>query len=138
MFPSTKKDTPKSFGSSKSNIYLYILEKFELKTRPDKLRKFKKIIPQDYLEKHILARYMEHQDFFYLYFKRELLKKLRTLPVIDQDAVILANINIYGSDSKSDASSPNDSMEESQCVEELIRKVLIQKNKILKMNRIIK
>ena len=33
-------------------------------------------------------------------------------------AVILANLNIEYSDSRSDASSPNDSMEESQCVEE--------------------
>ena len=61
---------------------------------------------------------MEHQDCFYLYFKKELLKKFRTLPVIDQDPVILANLNIDDSDSKSDASSPNDSMEESECVEE--------------------
>ena len=61
---------------------------------------------------------MEHQDCFYLYSKKELLKKFRTLPVIDEDAVILANLNIEDSDSKSDASSPNDSMEESQCVEE--------------------
>ena len=94
------------------------MEKFELKTRPGKLRKLKRIIPQDYLQKHILARYMEQQHCFYLYFKKELLKKFRNLPVIDQDAVFLANINIYDSDSKSDASSPNDSMEESQCVEE--------------------
>ena len=61
---------------------------------------------------------MEHQDCFYLYFKKELLKKFRTLPAIDQDDVILANLNIDDSDSKSDASSPNDSMEESQYVEE--------------------
>ena len=42
----------------------------------------------------------------------------RTLPVIDQDAVILANLNIEDNDIRSDASSPNDSMEKSQCVEE--------------------
>ena len=41
------------------------------------------MIPQDYLQKHVLARYMEHQDCFYLYFKKELLKKCLTLPVID-------------------------------------------------------
>ena len=100
-----------------------------------------RIIPHDYLQKHVLARYMKHQDCFYLYFKKELLKKFRTLPAIDQDAVILANLNINDSDSnhKSDASSPNDSMEESQYMEEQdYSKVLIQKSKILKMNRIIK
>ena len=117
---------------------IFILEKFELKTRRDTLRKLKRTIPQDYLQKHVLARYMEHQDCFYSYFKKELLKKIRTLPVIDQDAIILANLNIDDSDSKSNASSPNDSMEESQCMEEQDYKVLIQKNKILKMNRIIK
>ena len=95
-----------------------ILETFELKTRRDKLSKHKRIIPQGYLQKRVLARYMEHQDCFYSYFKKELLKKFRTLPVIDQDAVILPNLNIDDSDSKSDASSPNDSMEESQRVEE--------------------
>ena len=94
------------------------MEKFELKTRRDKLRKLKRIIPQDHLQKHVLARYMEHQNCFYLYFEKELLKKFRTLPEIDQDVVILANLNIDNSDSKSDASSPNDSMEESQYVEE--------------------
>ena len=41
------------------------------------------MIPQDYLQKHVLARYMEHQDCFYLYFKKELLKKCLTLPAID-------------------------------------------------------
>ena len=61
---------------------------------------------------------MEHQECFYLYFKKYILKKCRTLPAIDQDAVILVNLNIDDSDSKSDASSPNDSMEESQYVEE--------------------
>ena len=61
---------------------------------------------------------MEHQDCFYLYSKKELLQKFRTIPVIDQDAVNMANLNIDDSDSRSDASSPNDSMEESQCVEE--------------------
>ena len=70
------------------------------------------------MQKHVLARYMEHQNCFYLYFKKELLKKYRTLPVIDQDAVILANLNIDDSDSKSYASSTNVGVEESQCVEE--------------------
>ena len=37
--------------------------------------------------------------------------------VIHQDIVILANLNIDDSDIRSDASSPNDSMEESQCME---------------------
>ena len=54
----------------------------------------------------------------FVLFKKGLLKKFRTLPVIDQDAVILVNLNIDDSDSRSDASSPNDNMEESQCVEE--------------------
>ena len=45
-------------------------------------------------------------------------KKIRTLPVIDQYAIILANLNIDDSDSRTDASHPNDSMKESQCVEE--------------------
>ena len=115
-----------------------ILEKFELKTKRYKLRKLKRIFPQDYLQKHALARCMEHQDCFYLFFKKELLKKSRTLPLIDQDAVILANLNIDHSDSRSDASSPNDSMEESQCVEEQDYWKLIQKNKIFKMGRFIK
>ena len=61
---------------------------------------------------------MEHQVCFYLYFKKELLKEFRTLPVIDQDAAILANLNIGDSDNRSNTSSPNDSMEESQCMEE--------------------
>ena len=52
-----------------------ILEKFELKTRRYKLRKLKTIIPQDYLQKHVVARHMEHQDCLYLYFKKEYLKK---------------------------------------------------------------
>ena len=56
---------------------------------------------------------MEHQVCFYLYFKKELLKEFRTLPVIDQDAAILANLNIGDSDNRSNTSSPNDSMEES-------------------------
>ena len=94
------------------------MEKFELKTRQYKLRKLRRIIPQDYLQKHVLARYMEHQDCFYLYFKKEFLKNFPTLPVIYQDAIILANLNIDDSDSKSDSNSPNDSLEESQCVEE--------------------
>ena len=96
-----------------------ILEKFELKTRRYKLRKLKRIIPHDYLQKHVVARYMEHQDCFYLYFKKELLKKFRTLPAIDNDAVILANLNIDESNSRSDPNSPNDSMEKSHCLEEL-------------------
>ena len=62
---------------------------------------------------------MEHQDCFYLYFKKELLKKFQTLPAIDQDAVILANLNIDESNSRSDPNSPNDSMEKSHCLEEL-------------------
>ena len=62
---------------------------------------------------------MKHQDCFYLYFKKELLKKFRTLPAIDQDAVILANLNIDESNSRSDPNSPNDSMEKSHCLEEL-------------------
>ena len=94
------------------------MEKFELKTRRYKLRKLKRIIPQDYLQKHAVARYMKHQYCFYLYFKKELLKKFRTLPVIDQDAVILANLNIDESNSRRDSNSPNDSMEKSHCVEE--------------------
>ena len=61
---------------------------------------------------------MEHQVCFYLYFKKELLKEFRTLPVIDQDAAILANLNIGDSDNRSNTSSPNDSMEERQCMEE--------------------
>ena len=68
--------------------------------------------------------------------KRNFLKKFRALPVIDQDAVILANLNIDNRDSGSEASSLDDSMEESKCVEQ--QKPLIQKNKVLKMNRIIK
>ena len=41
------------------------------------------------------------------------------------------------SDSGGDASSPNDCMEESQCVEKkIILKLLIRKNKILKMKGI--
>ena len=94
-----------------------ILEKFELKTRRYILRKLKRIIPQDYLQKHVAARYMEHQDCFYLYFKKELLKKFRTSPAIDQDAVILANLNIDESNSRSDPNSPNGSMEKSHCLE---------------------
>ena len=62
---------------------------------------------------------MEYQNCFYLSFKKQLLKKFRTLPVIDQDAVILVNLNIDDSDSsRTDAISPNDNMKESQCVEE--------------------
>ena len=62
---------------------------------------------------------MEYQNCFCLSFKKQLLKKFRTLPAIDQDAVILVNLNIDDSDStRTDASSPNDSMKESQCVEE--------------------
>ena len=61
---------------------------------------------------------MEHQDCFYLHFKKELLKEFRTLPVIDQDAAILANLNLGDSDSRSNTSSPNDGMEESHCMEE--------------------
>ena len=94
---------------------------------------------EDYLQKHALERYMEHQDFFYLYLKNKLLKKFRTLPIIDQDAVILANLNIEDSDSRRVTSSPYDSMEESQLWKsKIIRKVLIQEEKILKMNRITK
>ena len=52
-----------------------MLEKFALKTRQYKLRKLKRIIPQDYLHKHVLARHMEHKDCFSFYFKKELLKK---------------------------------------------------------------
>ena len=52
-----------------------ILEKFELKTNRYKLRKLNRIIPRNYLQKHVVARYMEHQDCFYFYFKNELLKK---------------------------------------------------------------
>ena len=91
-----------------------ILEKFELKTNRYKLRKLNRIIPQNYLQKHVVARYMGHQDCFYFYFKNELLKKFWTIPLIGQDAVILANLNIDNSDSVSDASSSNNSMEESQ------------------------
>ena len=61
---------------------------------------------------------MEHLHCFYLYFKKELLKQFQTLPVIDQDAIILANLNIEDSDSRSDTSSPNEIIEKSQCVEE--------------------
>ena len=61
---------------------------------------------------------MEHQDCFYSYFKKQLLKQIWTLPVTDQDAIILTNLNIDDSDSRSDSDSPNGSMEESQCVEE--------------------
>ena len=94
---------------------------------------------EDYLQKHALERYMEHQDCFYLYLKIKLLKKFRTLPAIDQDAVILANLNIEDSDSRRVTSSPYDSMEESQLWKsKIIRKVLIQEEKILKMNRITK
>ena len=94
---------------------------------------------EDYLQKHALERYMEHQDCFYLYLKNKLLKKFRTLSVIDQDAVILANLNIEDSDSRRVTSSPYDSMEESQLWKsKIIRKVLIQEEKILKMNRITK
>ena len=82
------------------------MEKFELKTRRYKLRKLKRIIPQDYSQKHVLARYMEYQDCFYLCFKKI------------SFVVILADLNIDDSDNRSDASSPNDSMEESQCLEE--------------------
>ena len=53
---------------------------------------------------------------FLFLFQKETSKILRTLPVIDHDVVILANVNINHSDSRSVASSPNDSMEESQCV----------------------
>ena len=56
--------------------FIPILEKFELKTGRYKLRKLKRIIPQDYLQKHVLARYMEHQDCFYSYFKKQLLKQI--------------------------------------------------------------
>ena len=51
-----------------------------------------------------------------LYFKKE--KKFPTLLVIDHNAVILANLNRDDSDSRSHTSSPDGSMEESQCVEE--------------------
>ena len=61
---------------------------------------------------------MEHQNCFYFCFKKELLKKFQTLPVIDLDGVVFANLNKDRSDTKSDASSPNGSMEVSQCVEE--------------------
>ena len=116
-----------------------LLEKFELKTRGHKLRKFKRIIPHDYLQKHVLARHMEHQDCFHLYFKKELLEKFRTLAVIDQDAAILANLNIKYSDSRSDTSSPNDSMEESHCVEEQGHSETTNtEEQILKINRITK
>ena len=59
--------------------------------------------------------------FVFIFQEKELFlyfKKFWTLPVIDQDAVILANLETDDSDNRSDASSPNDSMEESQCVEE--------------------
>ena len=64
---------------------------------------------------------MEHEDCFYFYFKKELLKTFRTLLVIDRDTVIIIIIrylNTDDSDSISDTSSPNDSMEESQCAKE--------------------
>ena len=50
--------------------------------------------------------------------KRNFYKIFRTLPVFDQDGVIVANLNIDHSDSRTDSSNPNDSMKESQCVEE--------------------
>ena len=82
---------------------------------------------------------MKHQDCFYLYFKKELLKKFQILPVIDQDAVILANLNIDDSDSRSDSNSPIESMEDSQCVEEQdYSESTDTEEQILKMNRIIK
>ena len=44
------------------------------------------------------------------------MKIFQTLRVIYQDAVILANLNIDQSDSRSGASSPNDSMDGRPCV----------------------
>ena len=111
-----------------------ILEKFELKAKRYKLRKLSRTIPDNYLRKHVVTRYMEHQDCFYFYFKNELLKKFRASPLTDQDAVILANLNIDNSDSASDASSSNNNMRRNK----IIRKVLIHKNKILIMNRTMK
>ena len=87
-----------------------ILEKFGLKTKWHKLRKLKRIIPQDYLQKHVLARNLENQDSFFI-FQKGISKKIWALLVIDPDAVILANLNIGYSDGRSDATSPNDSME---------------------------
>ena len=60
---------------------------------------------------------MEQQDCFYFYFKKGTSKKNWTLPVIDHDTVILAILNIDHSH-RSDASTPNYSTEENQCVEE--------------------
>ena len=40
------------------------------------LKNPKKIIPWDYLQNYVLARYMEHQDCFYLYSEKELIKKI--------------------------------------------------------------
>ena len=115
------------------------MEKFELKTWRYKLRKLKRITPQNDLQKHVVARYMAHQDCIYLYFKKELLKKFQTLPVIDQDAVFLANLDIDDTDSRSEASSPNNSMEESQCLEEqsYLESTYTEEQKS-RMNRIIK
>ena len=56
--------------------------------------------------------------FFYFYFKMELLKTFPNLPVIDEHVIILANVDIDDSDSRSDINSLNGSMEENQCVEE--------------------
>ena len=46
-----------------------ILEKFELKTRRYKLRKLKRIIPQDYLQKHVVARYGTPRLFLFIFQK---------------------------------------------------------------------
>ena len=94
------------------------MEKFQLKTKRYKPRKLKRTTPKDYLQKNVLARYTEHQDCFCFYFKKEFLKKIRTLQVIVEDAVILVNSNVDHCKSRSDASSLNNSMEESQCVKE--------------------
>ena len=76
---------------------------------------------------------------FLFIFQKVISKKLRRFPIIDQGNVILPNLNIDDSDSRSDGSSPNDSIEESQCMEnKIIWKALTQNNKILRMNRIIK
>ena len=60
---------------------------------------------------------MEHQDYFYFCFEKELLKKFR-ISVVDQNAVTMANLNIDHSDSRNDTRSPNERVEESLCVEE--------------------
>ena len=52
--------------------------------------------------------------------------------------IILANLNVEYSDSRSDASSSNDSMEANVWKNKIIQKVLTQKNKILKMCQITK